>query len=1464
MVQQILILKLLADMKQPVQSIGELESRLKTLKTQLKNTPDEGTSGFNDLAKSISTRLNVDLDTAKDTIREFNREATKEVQKGTDKLKEYRKTLRTIEPAANSINALRQTVRSLAKEVDNLDRNTEEFTNKNDELRRLNQELINIEKTTKRGGRNVGNYETAFKGLGRTFATIGASVGIGIGLNEIGNSVKSSISLFAEYNQQVALLRSISRSSKAEIKPLEEEIRRLGSTTQFTARQSAEAATILARSGQNNQQIIKTLEPTLRGAIATGESIEAIANTTAKALRTLNIPVEEAGTFVSQLTQTLNTSNNQLSDYTEAFKEFAPTARSLKIPLEDVNATIGLLGDNGLQGTVATTSLRSSLVRLADDSKRYAKAAAELGVTVFDQNGQFVGMADLLENLETAFEGYNDKQRQAAISQIFGVRSLNQVNALLNTQKEFLIENETVTLSGADAFRQYSGEVLNATNAAKEASDIVGDTLSQDILKLKSALQEAAIQFGETSEGGLREFIQFITRSIPVLAEQSGRILKVAAVMTLFLATLKASKEGTILWTIATKAQETALKLMTRQITITEAITKIFNKTLKLNPFGLIITAIAALVFAFSELYQNSERFRGFIDSIVGNIKKFFNESKVVKQITDGIAQGFEFIGKVAQGLLSAFAGITLGIIDFVKESKLVNAIVQLMIRRVQGLVNFLTPALRLFLNITNAVVDYAKQSALLNAVFKSISVALSTVAQGFVEFVNLTENSSAFIAGLRAGIRETLLSIERFGERILITAQIASKQIEKLNPFGKTTAQLDEEINKLRQRRVELKNAGQSFGEAFNEAYNEELKNTFEGVNRGGALVREVKVKTEFEGVVPTGDDDDDGTTTTTTGDSTKEITRLQALQNEQRKLADEIKNKIVAGEPYEEQLKRFNELTKQLTAVNDEFNKSTKTTTDEAKSQANSINDFTTRINELKKEYNNLSLDSENYSETLAKVNALEEERERLLQLQKTTTSEYSEQLRELQTQLAGSSIQNQEIVLTETAITDITNISGLDQDGAEKIKAIQEKLNEDIRQLKLQSLRDQVILNNEEVENLQEQLNEELRNEELNEEQKLALRRFYEKQILQIQSDNLGLARQLLDEEYSQIVSNEQRKRQEYQKTQEIRKQIFDSALQVASELNSGINEIITNRREQQLEADQEALNNEEEKAIKSAEIFGATEEQKQDIRQKFEKEREKLEKEAAEKRKRQAIIESLINTALAVTKALASAAPPINFILAGTAAALGAIQTAVISSQKFALGGLFDQKVRSDSKFGRGAYLKTGRYHSQGGMPIINPHTGRKVAEIEKHEGIVNKRSMLSRDVLQASGTPAEIVEAMNTYKGFGSSYGIGNRSGYRKLSVLKARKTRESYGLGKQYRVNRIPKYEEGAIFGSDISNAMIVSSSDPEMKRLMIDQTEAIDQLRRSNQSALTELPTSSDDLRRIAQLILDQQNATT
>ena len=105
----------------------------------------------------------------------------------------------------------------------------------------------------------------------------------------------------------------------------------------------------------------------------------------------------------------------------------------------------------------------------------------------------------------------------------------------------------------------------------------------------------------------------------------------------------------------------------------------------------------------------------------------------------------------------------------------------------------------------------------------------------------------------------------------------------------------------------------------------------------------------------------------------------------------------------------------------------------------------------------------------------------------------------------------------------------------------------------------------------------------------------------------------------------------------------------------------------------------------------------------------KKQEALEKKRKMNQKQQSLVNAIINTALGVTQALGAYPPPASYALAAAVGALGAVQIGLISSQKYATGGVLD-----------------GASHSQGGIKVP---TKKGYAEVEGNEFITNKKTTM---------------------------------------------------------------------------------------------------------------------------------------
>lgn len=122
-----------------------------------------------------------------------------------------------------------------------------------------------------------------------------------------------------------------------------------------------------------------------------------------------------------------------------------------------------------------------------------------------------------------------------------------------------------------------------------------------------------------------------------------------------------------------------------------------------------------------------------------------------------------------------------------------------------------------------------------------------------------------------------------------------------------------------------------------------------------------------------------------------------------------------------------------------------------------------------------------------------------------------------------------------------------------------------------------------------------------------------------------------------------------------------------------------------------------------------------------------------------RKGIAYSEAVINTALGVSKALASAPPPINFINAAAVGAAGAAQISTIATQKFATGGIVKGNGGSDLgdkqmirvNAGEGVFTKE-QMKALGKTEINMPITINGNAD----QGVVNQFSEIAQSIIGA--------------------------------------------------------------------------------------------------------------------------------
>jgi hypothetical protein len=200
-----------------------------------------------------------------------------------------------------------------------------------------------------------------------------------------------------------------------------------------------------------------------------------------------------------------------------------------------------------------------------------------------------------------------------------------------------------------------------------------------------------------------------------------------------------------------------------------------------------------------------------------------------------------------------------------------------------------------------------------------------------------------------------------------------------------------------------------------------------------------------------------------------------------------------------------------------------------------------------------------------------------------------------------------------------------------------------------------------------------------------------------------------------------------------------------LQQISDINAIFGQAKTEKENAELEADRHR--NEQKKNNLDKRLKAGTISQQQYDReiQKIERDQAKREKAVRlkqfEREKEASITQALINGALAVTNIWATT-PKADFGIS-TYIMLGLSALATLSSVASIAG-------RKAPEFAEGGKLG-GRSHASGGNAVIDGN-GRKIAEVEAGEGIVNKRTMADTRQYQVSGTASQIISSLNSMYG----------------------------------------------------------------------------------------------------------------
>lgn len=380
--------------------------------------------------------------------------------------------------------------------------------------------------------RNISTLADNVMAIG-TNMTIGATIAVTLDA--------SASRAFREFEETMLKVKAKSKDTAgatvAAYDRLIEKAQQLGRVTKFTAPQIADAMAGMAAAGLSRSTIDKSIKNVLDLAVATGVEIPTASRIAMAAMQQFNMTAEQSAEICDVLSAAVNNSALNLEDIGETFKYAAPLAKEFGMDIKQLSVVIAALGNAGIKGSQAGTSLRQMMTKLSKpgsyDLEKFNKDfEANIQRDIVVNVGGVLRkrtrpILDILRDMGRAMDEFEKKhpdidpqKKLAVFSDLFGRYAMTAGSTLSDNMKNLDTMMRAINNSSGTAGK--TAQIMNSGIGGMHAAFI-------------SAWQDVAIQYGKALNDTVKTFYSAFTRIAHVVSsfiQNNKRIISIATAST--------------------------------------------------------------------------------------------------------------------------------------------------------------------------------------------------------------------------------------------------------------------------------------------------------------------------------------------------------------------------------------------------------------------------------------------------------------------------------------------------------------------------------------------------------------------------------------------------------------------------------------------------------------------------------------------------------------------------------------------------------------------------------------------------------------------------------------------------------------------------------------------------------------------------------------------------------------------
>lgn len=376
---------------------------------------------------------------------------------------------------------------------------------------------------------DTASYEAAMTRAGSTARTVASgmentgrkSALIASGMTAAGLAVAAfgvaAVKMASDFDQQMSTVQANTGATSAQMDQLRAAAIEAGASTVYSASDSADAINDLGKAGMSVTDILTGgLTGALNLAASDGMAVGDAAEYMANALSMFHLKGSQASQVADTLAAGAGNAVGNVSDFGEALNNCGAQANSFGMNVQETTGVLALFAQNGTIGAEAGTQLNSMLMKLAAPSTEASNTMKELGISAYDAQHHFVGMANFAGQLQKAEKNLTDEQRNQANATIFGSYAIKAANYLYE--------------AGESGVNKWTKAVSESGYAAEQAA-AKNNNLKGDLENLSGSMESLMISVGEGAQGPLRKMVQGLDTLVDAFAGLPSGVQQTLVVM---------------------------------------------------------------------------------------------------------------------------------------------------------------------------------------------------------------------------------------------------------------------------------------------------------------------------------------------------------------------------------------------------------------------------------------------------------------------------------------------------------------------------------------------------------------------------------------------------------------------------------------------------------------------------------------------------------------------------------------------------------------------------------------------------------------------------------------------------------------------------------------------------------------------------------------------------------------------